>query len=195
MYFLRTGQPFGLWADFRSVTLVVRTAVEPQQIVSSVRNQLRNLDSELPVFKIATLEETISSSVSQTRFPAMALSAFAGIALFLSAIGLYGVLAYTVAQSRHDIGVRLALGARRGQILRLFLGRGFRWTAIGGLAGIAVALILVRFMRSMLFEISAYDPKVFLGATAFLLVVVILAGIAPAWRAAKVEPMAALRYE
>ena len=195
MYFLHTDQPFGLWADFRSVTLVVRTAVEPQQIVSAVRGQLRNLDTELPVFKIATLEEIISSSISQTRFPTIALSAFAGIALFLSAIGVYGVLAYTVAQSRHDIGVRLALGARRDQILRLFLGRGLRWMAIGGLAGIAAALILVRFMRSMLFEISAYDPKVFLGAIAFLMVVVIVGGIAPALRAAKVDPMAALRYE
>jgi putative ABC transport system permease protein len=193
--FLHTDQPFGLWADFRSVTLVLRTAVEPQQIVSAVRDQLRNLDPELPVFKIATLEEIISSSISQTRFPTIVLSGFAAIALLLSAIGLYGVLAYTVAQSRHDIGVRLALGARRNQILRLFLGRGVRWTATGGFAGIAAALILVRFMRSMLFETSAYDPTVFLGATAVLSVVVIVAGIVPAWRAAKVDPMTALRYD
>lgn len=195
MYFLHTDQPFGIWADLRSVTFVVRTAVEPQQIVSAMRDQLRNLDSELPVFKIATLEEVVSSSVSQTRFPTIALCAFAGIALFLSAIGVYGVLAYTVAQSRHDIGVRLALGARREQILRLFLGRGIRWAAIGGLGGIQAALILVRFMRSMLFGISAYDPEIFLGASAILLSVVIVSAIAPAWHAAKVDPMVALRYE
>ena len=195
MYFLHTDQPFGIWVDLRSVTLVVRTAVEPQQIVRAVRDQLRNLDSELPVFKIATLEEIVSSSVSQTRFPTITLSAFAGIALLLSAIGVYGVLAYTVAQSRHDIGVRLALGAPRGQILRSLLGRGIRWTAIGGLAGMTAALILVRFMRSMLFGINAYDPTIFLEAFAVLLIVVIVAGIAPAWRAARVDPIVALRYE
>ena len=195
VYFLHTDRPFGIWADLRSVSLVVRTAFEPQQIVSAVRDQLRSLDSELPVFKIATLEEVVSSSVSATRFSTIALSTFAGIALFLSAIGVYGVLAYTIVQSRHDIGVRLALGARREQILRLFLGQGVRWMAIGGLAGIAAAFILVRFMRSMLFEISAYDPKIFLGASGILLIVVIVAGIVPARRAAKVDPMVALRYE
>jgi len=195
MYFLHTDQPFGIWADLRSMTLVVRTAVEPQQIVSAVRSQLRDLDSELPVFKVATLEQVVSSSVSQTRFPTIALSIFAGIALFLSAIGVYGVLAYTVAQSRHDIGVRLALGAGRGQILRLFLGQGVRWAAIGGSAGIAAALILVRFMRSMLFEVNAYDPEIFFAVAAVLSVVVLMAGMIPALRAAKVDPMVALRYE
>jgi len=195
MYFLHTDQPFGVWADLRSMTLVVRTAVEPQQIVSAVRSQLRDLDSELPVFKVATLEQVVSSSVSQTRFPTIALSIFAGIALFLSAIGVYGVLAYTVAQSRHDIGVRLALGAGRGQILRLFLGQGVRWAASGGSAGIAAALILVRFMRSMLFEVSAYDPAILFAVAAVLSVVVLMAGMIPAHRAAKVDPMVALRYE
>ncbi|PYV67090.1 MAG: hypothetical protein DMG97_28075 [Acidobacteria bacterium] len=194
MYFLHTDQPFGIWADLRSMTLVVRTAVEPQQIVGAVRSQLRDLDPELPVFKIATLEQVVSSSVSQTRFP-IALSIFAGIALFLSAIGVYGVLAYTVAQSRHDIGVRLALGASRRQILRFFLGQGVRWAAFGGSAGIAAALILVRFMRSMLFEVNAYDPEIFFAVAAVLSLVVLIAGMIPALRATKVDPMMALRYE
>ena len=195
MYFLHTDQPFGIWADLRSMTLVVRTAVEPQQIVGAVRSQLRDLDPELPVFKIATLEQVVSSSVSQTRFPTIALSIFAGIALFLSAIGVYGVLAYTVAQSRHDIGVRLALGASRRQILRFFLGQGVRWAAFGGSAGIAAALILVRFMRSMLFEVNAYDPEIFFAVAAVLSLVVLIAGMIPALRATKVDPMMALRYE
>jgi putative ABC transport system permease protein len=195
IYFLYTDKPFGIWADLRSVTLVMRTAVEPQQMVSAVRGQLRSLDPELPVFRIATLQEVVSSSLSQTRFPTIALSVFAGIALFLSAIGVYGVLAYTVALSRHEIGVRLALGAGREQIVRLFLGQGVRWTAVGGLAGIATALIVVRFMKSLLFDVSAYDPAIFLGASAVLLAVVTVAGIMPARRAARVDPMVALRYE
>ena len=160
-----------------------------------MRSQLRDLDPELPVFKIATLEQVVSSSVSQTRFPTIALSIFAGIALFLSAIGVYGVLAYTVAQSRHDIGVRLALGASRRQILRFFLGQGVRWAAFGGSAGIAAALILVRFMRSMLFEVNAYDPEIFFAVAAVLSLVVLIAGMIPALRATKVDPMMALRYE
>jgi ABC-type antimicrobial peptide transport system permease subunit len=174
---------------------VVRTAVEPQQIVGAVRDQLRNLDPELPIFKVSTLEEVVSSSVSQTRLPTIALSIFAGIALLLSAIGVYGVLAYTVAQSRHEIGVRLAMGAPRAQILRFFLGQGVRWASIGGFAGITAALILVRFMRSMLFEVSAYDPAIFLAVAAVLSLVVLVAGVIPALRAAKVDPVVALRYE
>jgi predicted permease len=195
MYFLHTDQPFGIWANLRSMTLVVRTAIKPQQIVSAVRGQLKDLDPELPVFKIATLEQVVSSSVSQTRFPTVALSIFAGIALFLSAIGVYGVLAYTVAQTRHDIGVRLALGSGRGQILRFFLRQGVRWAAIGGAAGTSAALILVRFIRSMLFEVSAYDPAIFLAVAIVLSLVVLMAGTVPALRATKVDPMVALRYE
>jgi putative ABC transport system permease protein len=195
MYFLHTDQPFGIWADLFSVTLVVRTAVEPQQMVSAIRGQLQKLDPELPIFKISTLQQVVSSSVSQTRFPAVTLSIFAGTALFLSAIGIYGVLAYIVGQNRHEIGIRLALGAGRGQILRSFLGQGLRWAAIAGFAGIAAALILVRFMRSMLFEVSAYDPGIFLAATGVLSLVVLLACYIPARRAAKVDPMVALRYE
>jgi len=195
LYFLHTDQPFGIWADLRSMTLVVRTAIEPLQIVGAVRGQRRDLDPELPIFRVCTLEQVVSSSVSQTRFPTIALSIFAGIALFLSAIGVYGVLAYTIAQSRHDIGVRLALGARWGQILRFFLGQGVRWAAIGGLAGLAGAVILVRFMRSMHFEVSVYDPEIFLAVATVLSLGVLMGGLLPALRATRVDPMVAMRYE
>src|SRR5882757_4060313 len=97
--------------------------------------QLKQLDPELPIYKISTLKELVSSSISQTRFPALTLSLFACAALLLAAIGVYGVLAYTVAQSRHEIGVRMALGAQKGQILRFFLGQGVRWAVIGGFLG------------------------------------------------------------
>jgi len=125
----------------------------------------------------------------------LSLSLFGFIALFLSAIGVYGVLAYTVAESRHDIGVRMALGAQQGQIVRFFLSQGVRWAAIGGFAGLIVAVAVVRFMRSMLFEVSAYDPRIFVTVALGLAIVVLLACAVPALRAAKVDPFIALKSE
>jgi putative ABC transport system permease protein len=195
MYFLLSGRPFQIWVDLRSMTLVVRATSAPGQMVSAIRGQLKQLDPELPIFKISTLKQVVSSSVAQTRFPALTLSLFACTALILAAIGVYGVLAYTVAQSRHEIGVRMALGAQQGQILRFFLGQGAKWAALGGCAGLLAALILVRFIRTMLFEIGPYDPRIFLAVAAVLSVVVLIACGIPALRATKVDPMAASRGE
>jgi putative ABC transport system permease protein len=195
MYLVDTAQPFQIWVDLRSMTLVVRTDVEAQQMVSAIRGQVKGMDPDLALFKVSTLEQIVSSSTSQTRFPTLSLSLFASIALFLSALGIYGVLAYTVAQSRHDIGVRIALGAQRGQILRFFLSQGVRWAAIGGGVGLITAVALVRFMRSMLFEVSTYDPSIFVTVVLGLLVVVLLACCIPALRAANVDPLIALRSE
>jgi len=195
LYFLYTEKPFGLWADLRSMTLVVRTSSEPQQMVSAIRGELNSLDPDLPIYKVQTLGEIVSASASQTRFPTVLLSVFAGIALLLAAIGVYGVLAYTVAQSRHEIGVRMALGAPRQHILKLFLGHGIKWAALGGSVGLVAAFILVRFMRSMLFEVGPYDPTIFLSVAGVLGIVVLMACYFPARRATRVDPMVALRYE
>jgi putative ABC transport system permease protein len=195
IYFLLTGQPFQIWVDLRSMTLVVRTSSEPGHMVSAIRGQLKQLDPELPIYKVSTLKELVSSSISHTRFPALTLSLFASAALLLAAIGVYGVLAYTVAQSRHEIGVRMALGAQQGQILRFFLGQGVKWAALGGFAGLLAALILVRFMRSMLFQVGPYDPRILLAVTAVLSAVVLMACLIPALRAANVDPIAALKNE
>jgi putative ABC transport system permease protein len=195
IYFLDTDQPFGLWTDLRSMNLVIKTAVGPEQIVTPVRALLKQMDPELPIYKVSTFDQIVSSSVSPTRFPALVLSLFGSIALFLSAVGVYGVLAYTVAQRRHEIGVRIALGARKGQILGFFLGQGARWAAVGGCIGIIAALTLVRFMQSMLFEVSAYDPRVFFALPLVLAVVVLLASLLPALRAAGEDPLAALKSE
>jgi predicted permease len=195
MYFLLSDQPFQIWVDLRSMTLVVRTASESAQMVGAIRGQVKQLDPELPIYKVSTLKELVSSSISQTRFPALTLSLFACAALLLAAIGVYGVLAYTVAQSRHEIGVRMALGAQQGQILRFFLGQGTKWAALGGCAGLGAALLLVRFMRSMLFQVSAYDPRILLAVMAVLSFVVLLACSIPALRAARVDPLIALKSE
>src|SRR5258708_18030657 len=173
MYFLVTAQPFQIWVDLRSVTLVVRTSSEPKHMVSAIRGQLKQLDPELPIYKVSTLKELVSSSISQTRFPALTLSLFACAALLLAAIGVYGVLAYTVAQSRHEIGVRIALGAQQGQILRFFLAQGVRSAALGECAGLTAAFLLVRFIRSMLFQIAPYDPVVLVTVVAVLSAVVL----------------------
>jgi putative ABC transport system permease protein len=177
------------------MTLVVRTVSEPSQIVSAIRGQLKQLDPELPIYKISTLKELVSSSISQTRFPALTLSLFACAALLLAAIGVYGVLAYTVAQRKREIGVRMALGAPRAQILRLFLGQAVKWATLGGGAGLLAAFMLVRFMRSMLFEVAPYDPRIFASVAAILTIVVLMACYVPALRATKIDPMAAVRSE
>jgi predicted permease len=195
VYFLHTDQPSGLWADFRSMTLIVRTAADPQQTVGAIRAELKNLDPELPIYKVQTLDQIVSASVSQTRFPALLLSVFAGLALLLAAVGVYGVLAYSVEQSKHEIGVRMALGAPRAQILRLFLVQGVKWAMLGGGAGLLAAFILVRFMRSMLFEVAPYDLRIFGSGAAMLTIVVLMACYVPALRATKVDPMAVVRSE
>jgi putative ABC transport system permease protein len=195
MYFLHTDQPFGLWADLRSMSLVVRTAYGAGQIVSPVRAVVRQMDAELPIYQVSTLEDVVSNSVSATRFPTLVLSLFGSIALLLCAVGVYGVLAYTVAQRRHEIGVRIALGARKGQILRFFLGQGARWAATGCGIGLIAALSLAQFIRSMLFQVSAYDPGVFVAVLLALAIVVLLASLVPALRAAGEDPLAALKSE
>ena len=176
-------------SDLRAMTLVVRTNSAPEQIVSAIRGQLKQLDPELPIYKVLTLKQLVSSSISQTKFPALMLSLFACVALLLAAIGVYGVLAYKVAQSRREIGVRMALGAQQSQILRFFLGQGVRWATLGGCAGLAAAFLLVSFMRSMLFQIAPYDPEVFVTVVAVLSAVVLLACSIPALRATHVDPV------
>jgi ABC-type antimicrobial peptide transport system permease subunit len=177
------------------MTLIVRTAGGPQPTVGAIRGELKNLDPDLPIYKVQTLDQIVSASVSQTRFPALLLSVFAGLALLLAAVGVYGVLAYTVEQSKHEIGVRMALGAPRAQILRLFLGQGVKWAILGGGAGLLAAFILVRFMRSMLFEVGPYDPGIFASGVAMLTIVVLMACYLPALRATKIDPMAVVRSE
>ncbi len=144
---------------------------------------------------VVTMDMVLADSISRQRFNMLLLGAFAGLALLLAAIGLYSVLAYSVRRRVREIGVRMALGAQRMDVIRMILGQGVRLTLIGVVIGVAVALVLTRLMASQLFQVSATDPLTFGGVAVMLVLVAMAACYIPARRAAKVDPMVALRYE
>ena len=189
-YFL----PHAQAPDF-PLTTVVRTAGDPLAIAGAVRDEVRSLDSELPVYRIKTLDQYMKESVAQRRFNTLLLALFAGTALILTSVGLYGVMAYSVAQRTREIGVRVALGAQTGDVLRLVVGQGMKLTLIGVVIGLLASLALTWLMKSLLFDISPTDPPTFAGIALLLAIVALLACWVPARRAAKVDPMVALRYD
>jgi predicted permease len=178
-----------------NVSFVVRATNESTQLESSIRSAVRELDSTLPVYNLWSMDELVSKSVVQPRFLALLLATFSGIALFLAAIGIYGVMAYSVAQRTQEIGVRMALGARPLHVLRLVLKQSVGMLIIGTAIGLAGAFALTRLMRTLLFEITATDPLTYVSVIGLLAVVALLACYIPARRAAKVDPLIALRYE
>jgi putative ABC transport system permease protein len=183
------------FSDWHAMNVALRTHADPASLTSAVVTQVHALDPDLAVTGIQTMTQVISSSVAGPEFNMAMIAALAGLALFLSAIGVYGVLAYVVAQQTHEIGVRMALGAKPGDVLRLIVGRGARLAGVGGLFGLGAALALTRLIKSMLYGVSAIDPLTFAGVVALLTIVALLASYIPARRATKVDPMIALRYE
>jgi predicted permease len=175
--------------------LVARTANDPTGLASAVRGVIRGLDAELPVFRVTTLEQLVADSLSQRRFALILFGVFAGVALALAAVGLYGVMAYSVTQRTHEIGIRMALGARPGQVCKLVVGQGMRVALIGLGIGLGTAFGVTRLMASMLFGVGAKDPEVFAIISAVLTLVALVACYLPARRATRVDPMVALRYE
>ncbi len=177
------------------LTTVVRTAGDPLAIVGAVRNEVRALDSELPVYSVKTLDQYFAESVAQPRFNTLLLALFAGVAMILTAVGLYGVIAYSVEQRTREIGVRMALGAQTGDVLRLIVGQGMKLAMLGVAIGLVTALALTRLMKGLLFGVSASDPLTFAVITLLLMLVALLACWIPARRATKVDPMIALRCD
>lgn len=182
-------------ACWGSLTLAVRTQRQPQDIVRAVRAELDAIDKDQPLDKVRTMSELVKADVGPRRLVVQLLGSFAGVATLLAAIGLYGVLAYTVTQRTPEIGIRMALGAQRSEILRLVLRHGM-WLAGGGvLLGLTGALAITRVMRSLLFGISPLDSVTFTAVSLLLMLVALLACWLPARRAARVQPMVALRCE
>jgi putative ABC transport system permease protein len=160
-----------------------------------VRAEVRVIDPDLPTYGIRTMEEVMAVSVGQQRFAMALLGVFAVIALALSAVGIYGVMSYSVSQRTHEIGIRMALGAEAGDVLKLVLRQGLMLTVTGMAIGLAATFAVTRFLRFLLFGISPTDPLTFAAITLVLGVVALLACYIPARRATKVDPMIALRYE
>jgi predicted permease len=177
------------------MTLVIKSAADPAAILPSVRREIRAMDPGLPIFNVQPLTQVIAASLWLPRTGAYLLAAFGVLALVLAAIGIYGVISYSVTQRTHEIGIRMALGAERRHVLSLVLGNGMRLVGIGLGLGLAGAFAVSRLVSSLLYGVSAADPLTFSGITIILLGVALLACWVPARRATRVDPMVALRYE
>ncbi len=178
-----------------AMTLMLRTSQDPATLIRAVRQRLRELDPDQPILRIATVDARIAESLKPQRFNTILMSLFAVLALMLAVIGLYGVLAYTVVQRTHEIGIRLALGAQSGQIIAMVMKQGMSLTLLGMALGLSGAVALTRLLERLLYGISTTDTPAFIAIALLLLAVAVLACWIPAQRAAKVDPMIALRCE
>jgi predicted permease len=178
-----------------AVTILVRTHEDPRPLLPAIREAVWSVDRELPVFRIATMQETLAQAVARERFTSVLLASFAVVALLIAGLGVYGLLSYVVAQRRHEVGVRMALGAAGADVIGLIVRQGMALSGIGLVAGIAGALAIARLLDGLLFGVSSTDPL------AYALVVAVLGGaslaacLLPARRAARIDPMVSLRQD
>jgi predicted permease len=184
------------WYRSREVgTLVIRTEEDAAGMGSMLRRAIWSIDPQVPVPQVRTMDTVVSASVAARRFERNLLLCFAISAMLLAALGIYGVVAYSAIERTHEIGIRMAIGAKRSDVYSLILGQGIAPVVAGTALGIAIALFASRLIRSLLFEVSTSDPVVTMAAAAILIAVGIAACLVPAWRAAKTEPLEALRFE
>jgi putative ABC transport system permease protein len=181
--------------SFGSMTLVVRTEQDAHSLAKPMAETVRSLDKDLPTYAPKTVEEYLNGTIAQPRFNTFLLGIFASLAMLLTAVGVYGVISYSVAQRTHEIGIRMALGAEPGDMMRLIVGQGLQLASIGIGTGLLAALALTHFLASLLFGVTATDPVSFVAVALLLFAVVAVACYLPARRAMRVDPMVALRYE
>jgi putative ABC transport system permease protein len=174
--------------------LAVRTKVEPLMLAEAVKRAVWKVDPEQSVFDIQTMEQRVLNTIWQQRLAGIVFALFAGLALALAAVGIYGVMSYAVSQRTREIGVRVALGARVPDVLKMVLGEGLKLTLIGVAIGLIAALVMAQLMKSLLYGVGAIDPLTFVGAPTLLAVTAMIACWIPARRAAKTDPMIALRH-
>jgi putative ABC transport system permease protein len=186
--------PFEQWAT-PTMNLTIHSAVDPLSLVPALRKVIADADANVPLFSIQTMDEIISTTVASQRFNAAILGGFAGLAVLLAAVGIYGVMAYAVGQRTHEIGVRMALGAERADVLRMILRQGLGLALLGVAIGLGASFGLMRLMKTMVFGVTTSDPVTFAAVTGVLVGVALIACWIPAHRATKVDPVIALRYE
>jgi putative ABC transport system permease protein len=177
------------------LSVVVRTDGDPRTLASAVREQVNQLDPQLSVAKIYPMDHYVAASLAEPRLDTVLLGVFAAVALLLTAIGLFGMMAYNVAQRTHEIGIRVALGAQPVDVMRQIIRQAARLALVGLAVGLPAAFVLTRLMESLLFGVTATDPPTFVGVALLLAGVCLVAAVVPARRALRVDPMVALRYE
>jgi putative ABC transport system permease protein len=191
-YFPQTQDPFG---GSKSMFIVIRSAQDPASLTNSVRSQVFGIDRSEPIYAVHTMDEVVAASVEQPRLSLDLTAVFAGLAFALAAIGVYGVITFTVSQRRHELGIRVALGAQAGDIRRMVMGQGARLAIAGVAVGLVGALYLARFMAPLLYGVETRDPATFAIVPALLIGVTLAASWIPAARATRVDPSEALRHQ
>jgi putative ABC transport system permease protein len=177
------------------MSYVVRAAIPPQTLSETIRHRLRSIDPGVGIFLMRTMERVVSDSIADTRLLSRLLSLFGALASALAMVGVYGVMSWLVARRRHEIGVRIAVGAARSRLAGFVLGNAVRIAARGALLGVGLAVMMGVGLRRFVVGISVVDPMTLLGSVAGVLAVVVVASLVPAWRASRVDPVVALRDE
>ncbi len=177
------------------MSLVVRTASDPLSLAAAVKSQIQMIDKDLPIDNAKSMQQLLAESLSGRQFNMLLLTIFALVALVLAVVGIYGVMSYTVTQRTHEIGIRVAIGAQSRDVFRMVIGQGMMLAMIGVAFGLVGAFGLTRLMTTMLFGVEPTDPATFVSIAVLLIVVALVACYIPGRRAAKVNPLVALRYE
>ena len=177
------------------MNVVVRTSGDPSALTAAVKQQIHELDGDLPLYNVVTMQHRLDESLARRRFTMLLLGVFAMVALALATIGIYGVMAYLVSQGARDLGIRIALGATPNAVLMLVVSRGVVLAVSGAAAGVLAAVIVSRLLRSLLFGIAATDTLTFVGVPSLLVLITLMASYIPALRASRIDPAQSLRHE